>query len=117
MHRKGFLRQDVGLHLTALFVVVACLAAGYWQLTRALGGNGLSWAYTFEWPFFACYCAYMWWKLLHETPREGQGERQAPAPAPMTSQEEERLAAYNRYLASLADSDRRQAVSRRQVGQ
>lgn len=35
---------------------------------RATGGNDLSWAYTFEWPFFAAYGVFMWWKLLHEWP-------------------------------------------------
>ncbi len=39
-----------------LFIVLACwgmLWLGDWQLHRAMEGNGLSWAYTFEWPLFA----------------------------------------------------------------
>ena len=32
------------LHLEMVLVVVGCLAAGWWQATRALGGNSLSWA-------------------------------------------------------------------------
>ena len=32
---------------------------------RALGGNALSWAYVFEWPLFALFAVYMWWKVLH----------------------------------------------------
>jgi hypothetical protein len=35
-------------------------------LGRALQGNLLSWAYTFEWPFFAGYATWMWWRLVHE---------------------------------------------------
>ena len=31
----------------------ACLVAGWWQVTRALTGNGLSWVYSAEWPGFA----------------------------------------------------------------
>jgi hypothetical protein len=31
-----------------------------------LGGNGLSWAYVFEWPAFAVYAVYMWWRLIHD---------------------------------------------------
>ncbi|MGD0313063.1 MAG: hypothetical protein ABSC90_11425 [Acidimicrobiales bacterium] len=37
-----------------------------WQLDRALGGNTLSWAYTFEWPLFAGYAVYVWWQLIHD---------------------------------------------------
>ena len=36
------------------------------RYTRALGGNGFSWAYVFEWPFFAGYAVYMWWRFIHE---------------------------------------------------
>jgi hypothetical protein len=33
---------------------------GDWQLHRALAGNALSWAYTFEWPIFALMGAVFW---------------------------------------------------------
>lgn len=42
------------------------LALGWWQLNRALSGNTLSWAYTFEWPLFAGYAVYVWWQLIHD---------------------------------------------------
>jgi len=51
-----------------LVVVVACLAAGWWQGTRALGGHDLSWFYTFEWPGFAIFAGAGWWHLIHEDP-------------------------------------------------
>jgi hypothetical protein len=54
------------LHACALVVVPGCLALAWWQGTRAVSGNTLSWAYTFEWPVFAGYALFMWWKLLHE---------------------------------------------------
>ncbi len=44
------------------------MAMCIWQLSRALAGNELSWAYVFEWPLFAAYAVYMWWRLLHESP-------------------------------------------------
>jgi len=47
-------------------VVPGFLALCAWQVTRALSGNSLSWAYVFEWPVFAAYAVYMWWKLTHE---------------------------------------------------
>jgi len=40
--------------------------AAWWQLHRALAGNGLSWAYTFEWPFFGLYAVVTWWRLVHD---------------------------------------------------
>ena len=58
------------LHVCAVLVVSVCLVLGWWQLDRALSGNTLSWLYTVEWPFFAGYAVYMWWRLLHETPGE-----------------------------------------------
>ena len=69
------------LHLTALVVVPGCLALGYWQLHRALSGNTLSWAYTVEWPFFAAYGVYMWWRIVHEQPTEPPHASQATVAA------------------------------------
>jgi hypothetical protein len=99
--------------LTALVVVPGCLALGWWQLHRALSGNALSWAYTVEWPFFAGYGVYMWWRILHEQPagpaRAGDREEALRSgPEPFEDEEEdEELAAYNRYLAELHAADER----------
>lgn len=60
------------LHLTALIVIPGCVALCVWQVDRALGGNELSWAYVFEWPAFAAYGVFVWWKLVHERPDEEQ---------------------------------------------
>ena len=53
---------------------------GDWQLRRALSGNGLSWAYTFEWPLFAIFAVYFWVKSVrdelrpaHATDKNQQG--------------------------------------------
>lgn len=58
-----------------MIVVPGCLVAGWWQLSRAESGNELSWAYVFEWPIFAGYAVYMWWRLLHEAPEPLAGAR------------------------------------------
>lgn len=92
----------MALHLTAATAVVAFCLLARWQVHRALSGNTLSWAYAFEWPFFAAYAIYMWWKLLHDVPGD-DGRRR---PAPPSADEEMQLAAYNRYLAGLAGEDR-----------
>ena len=62
--------RAIGLHAVILVVVPTFAALCLWQLHRALDGNGLSWAYVFEWPFFAGYVIYMWWRFLHEIPRK-----------------------------------------------
>ena len=64
-------RRAVKLHVVILIVVPAFLALCFWQLSRALGGNTLSWAYVFEWPLFAAYAVYMWWRFVHEAAEEG----------------------------------------------
>jgi hypothetical protein len=108
-------RRAVLLHLTALVVVPGCLALGWWQLSRALAGNALSWAYTFEWPFFAAYGLFMWWRILHERPDDPAGAAPGRAanvlrdedPRPEDDELDEELAAYNRYLAELHAEDQR----------
>jgi len=69
------------LRLHAILVVVACgcLAAGGFELSRALSGNRFSWVYVFEWPFFAGFSVVIWWRLLHE------GDPAAPARSPETT--------------------------------
>ena len=65
------------LHLTLVAAVSLCLAAFWFEVRRALGGNELSWAYVFEWPLFAVFAVYMWWTTLH-----GNRRRKGRAPAP-----------------------------------
>ena len=39
---------------------------GDWQLRRAIAGNSLSWAYTFEWPLFAVMGAAFWARTIRD---------------------------------------------------
>ena len=55
---------------------------GDWQLHRALSGNALSWAYTFEWPIFALMGAVFWAKTIRDEFRIRRGEV-APHDAPV----------------------------------
>ena len=114
------LRRAIKLHVVILIVVPAFLALCLWQISRALSGNTLSWAYVFEWPLFAGYAVYMWWRFVHEAaedtvpePAAGAGptgSAVAAAPVPEeTAQEKEEdkeMAAYNDYLAQLAERDK-----------
>jgi hypothetical protein len=117
-----FSRRAVKLHVVILIVVPAFLALCLWQVSRALDGNSLSWAYVFEWPLFAAYAIYMWWRFVHEPAPEGSpGDAAAagpggpdavtPAAAPVPETPEElkedaEMAAYNDYLAQLAERDK-----------
>jgi len=92
--------RAVSLHVALIVFVPACVALTWWQVSRALDGNTLSWVYTFEWPIFAGYATYMWWKLVHDEPTP-RARPQAPADEP-----DEDLDAYNRYLADLNASGR-----------
>jgi len=52
-------------HVVLVVGLALCAVAFWFELRRALGGNGLSWAYVFEWPLFAVFAVYMWWNVLH----------------------------------------------------
>ena len=85
--RRWLSRRALVLHLELLLVAPGCVAAGWWQATRALAGNSLSWFYSVEWPVFALIAAWGWWFLVHEDPaayaarRLRQPERRAPMAA------------------------------------
>jgi hypothetical protein len=58
------------LHLAVVVIAPGCGVAGWWQATRALAGNGLSWAYSVEWPIFGLIAVAGWWQLVHEDPED-----------------------------------------------
>ncbi len=70
----------LALHLLAILAFGGCLAMGWWQLTRAQGGNAISWGYTFEWPVFGVFALVFWGKLIRDERRQHGG---APAAEPV----------------------------------
>lgn len=64
LSRRAFI-----LDLEVLILAPGCAVAGWWQATRALAGNGLSWFYSVEWPVFAILAIWGWWYLIHEDPK------------------------------------------------
>ena len=117
----------LGWHLFTVVAVIGMLWLGDWQLHRALSGNGLSWAYTFEWPLFAIFAVVFWARTIRDEfrpPAAGEpGDSDVPLPAgampvgaaaaaaagpdgpgaggaPATEEDAD-LAAYNAYLARL----------------
>jgi len=106
----------LGWHVLMVVSFWGMLWLGDWQLHRALAGNGLSWAYTFEWPLFAGFAVVFWAKTIRDEFRikrggeadaeaeqdilpAGVGIQQVEEPADDAGDEE--LAKYNAYLARL----------------
>jgi hypothetical protein len=100
----------IRLHATILLVLPLFLVLAHWQLNRALGGNGLSWFYAVEWPLFAGYALYVWWRLFREErghasthqPRSARGRERLAA---KDAEADVELAAYNAYLEALRSED------------
>jgi hypothetical protein len=105
-------------HAVAAGLIAAFLALGWWQVRRAAEGNVLSYAYALEWPLFAAFVGFVWYREVRRARSEAAAAREPvprePAgPPPVRSSrparvgpayddsDDERLAAYNRYLAWL----------------
>jgi hypothetical protein len=71
-------------HLFAVVAVAGMIWLGDWQFRRAMAGNTLSWAYTFEWPIFAIFGVFFWVKTvrdeLHPAPDGGSQAEQVNLP-------------------------------------
>lgn len=120
-------------HALLIVCVVLFAKLGWWQWEKGRSSHGTlqNLFYGLEWPVFAGFAVFMWWKMLRDElkpPATGTAEhspddpdaveggdvvarvraasRQAPPP---DEEEDEELAAYNRYLASLYARDERRA--------
>jgi len=56
----------LGWHLLVVLAFWGMLWLGDWQFHRAMSGNGLSWAYTFEWPLFAGFAVVFWARTIRD---------------------------------------------------
>ena len=56
----------LGWHLFVALAFWGMLWLGDWQFHRAMEGNGLSWAYTFEWPLFAVFGVVFWARTIRD---------------------------------------------------
>lgn len=100
-------KRAIAAHVTLLVLLPAFVLLGRWQLHRALSGNGLSWAYTVEWPIFALYAIVLWWRIVHD--QDGDKKvRLSPMHTKRSSKRaladakaDAELATYNAYLATL----------------
>jgi hypothetical protein len=128
-------------HAFAVLAAWGMLWLGDWQFHRAIDGNPLSWAYTFEWPIFTIFGVIFWAKTIVDglktpgsatdtDPASQQAaaanlELEASLPdaahTPATSDafdaaEDPELAAYNAYLAGLSSGKQRGRFSGGQPG-
>jgi DNA-binding transcriptional regulator of glucitol operon len=113
-------RRWLGWHVLMVAACVGMLWLGDWQFHRAMSGNSLSWAYTFEWPLFSGFAVVFWAKTIRdefkirrgEIPRvqtaaSAEPELPAGVPAPPVqgavppADDDPELAAYNAYLERL----------------
>ena len=102
--------RAIRLHGTILILLPLFLVLAHWQLNRALGGNGLSWFYAVEWPLFALYALYVWWRLFREergvSPRsEPRSEKGRARQAAKDADADVERAVYNAYLEALRKED------------
>jgi DNA-binding transcriptional regulator of glucitol operon len=115
--RKFLTPRWLALHLLVVVLVVVFCRLGWWQARRAGEGNALSVGYALEWPVFAAFTVFVWYRTVRDTLRPPPDAATPAAPAyalpvlparpaaPAVGEDEDpELAAYNRYLASLADT-------------
>ncbi|MFI6824284.1 hypothetical protein ACIBJE_25575 [Micromonospora sp. NPDC050187] len=69
-------------HVAMVVLVVGFCALGWWQISRAAAGNSSSWAYAVEWPIFAAFVVFVWWREIRHTLR---GEPTPDEPAGATA--------------------------------
>ena len=107
----------LALHAVALAAVVVFCRLGWWQIRRAGEGNPLSYGYALEWPVFAAFTIFVWYRIVRDSvePPAEPPRRATPLPLPtlperpaapaVTDQDDPVLAAYNRYLRELNRRD------------
>jgi len=130
--RVLFTPRWLSWHLFAVVAFVGMLWLGDWQFHRAMGGNTLSWAYTFEWPIFAVFGAVFWVKTVRDElhpakpaeaqaielptgslPQQSDGDVRVGRSSPVDGLDEPdedadaEFAEYNAYLAMLSKEVKR----------
>jgi hypothetical protein len=114
----------LGWHVFMVVSFWGMLWLGDWQFHRAMSGNPLSWAYTFEWPLFSGFAVVFWARTIRDEFRERRGQALAPrayaaqvtglpasmivgsvqsATAGQDADEDAEVSAYNAYLTRLND--------------
>ncbi|WP_344679858.1 hypothetical protein [Saccharopolyspora taberi] len=131
MNRSLLTPRWLGLHTLFLAATIATGFLARWQWDRAheAGGSAQNLGYALMWPLFGAFTVFLWVRVarMHKgTDRAVRSEPETPVVSEVTAREQARkrplvpppappvdadedpeLAAYNRYLAELDETDRR----------
>jgi hypothetical protein len=96
------------LHVTLAAGLTLCVVAFIIELGRGVHGHWGAWVYVVEWPVFAVFGTFIWWRLLHsdERPLKRAPEAAAaPKPATTTEASDPELDAWQAYVERLHKSE------------
>ncbi|MGH9017585.1 MAG: hypothetical protein ACRDY1_07540 [Acidimicrobiales bacterium] len=116
--RRWTARRALVCHAVLLVWLPGCGLATWWQVDIARSGDALGWVYAVMWPCFALFATVLWWNLIHDDPdtvgaravrrirEQSAAAREAGPPVvdeaiARAEAEDDELAAYNAYLATL----------------
>ncbi|MEV2242337.1 hypothetical protein [Micromonospora sp. NPDC049891] len=74
----------IARHVAMVVLVTTFLGLGWWQVSRAAAGNAISWGYAVEWPIFAGFVVFVWWREVRHALRTvtpSGGDAAAPTSA------------------------------------
>ncbi len=109
-------------HVLVVLAVTVFVALGGWQYDRSqsAAGDFQNLGYALQWPLFAVFAVFAWWRVLHleqrrlersdellpPVPEPSSPPRPAPHAQPVQEDDpDDELAAYNAHLARLAARD------------
>ena len=113
-------RRRPALILLVIVAAAGCLALAWWQWTRyeSASGSFQNLGYALQWPAFAAFCVYGYYKFVrledappqpvhHDSATEIPAGLLPERPKPTTqSDDDPALREYNAYLAELAEKDK-----------
>jgi DNA-binding transcriptional regulator of glucitol operon len=79
----------IARHVLALVLASGCLGLGWWQYSRALEGNSISWGYMFEWPVFAAFVIFLWFREVQLYRKKAQPAVDELAPRELPQEQED----------------------------
>jgi len=91
------------IHAGLVVAEILCIFLFFFELSRALSGNTLSWAYVVEWPVLGAYAIFMWRRLLQQ--ERGESPKRRRSPSPSNDEPDPQLDAWNAYLAKVHEAD------------
>jgi hypothetical protein len=96
------------LHITLLAGLTLCVIAFTVEIRRAVHGHWGAWVYVVEWPIFAIFGTYVWWRLLHqgtESDAAVKAQPSEPVAPPKPAEADPELDAWNAYVERLRQSE------------